>query len=323
MPTSANTRLTLEVSDVQAEARDVVLVELRAPDGAPLPPFEPGAHLELDLGNRLVRHYSLTNDWRERDRYVIAVGRAADGRGGSQFVHQSVRRGSRLSVSAPRNHFTLDPHASGYVFVAGGIGVTPIIAMIRWCEAQARPWRLVYAVRSAQRAAFYESLSAYGPERLQFHFDDLRGGVLDVREALGTLAPGEQVYCCGPAPLMRAVASATAELPGAVAHFEYFSAPEDPEPAAAAGAFTIELQGSGASFQVPADKSILEVLEENGYELPFSCREGLCRTCETTVCAGEPDHRDYVLSDEERRAGKSMMICVSRALSPKLVLELL
>ena len=324
MPTPASPRLTLEVTDVQAEARDVVLVELRAPDGAQLPAFEPGAHLEVDLGNHLVRHYSLTNDWRERDRYVIAVGRAAGGRGGSQFVHRSVRCGSRLNVSAPRNNFPLDPLAAGYVFIAGGIGITPIVAMVRWCEAHARPWRLVYAARSAQRAAFYEPLCQYGAAHLQFHFDDVRGSVLDVRDALSTLAPGEQVYCCGPAPLMQAVSAAIDAIPGAVAHFEYFTLPDEPRTdAAAPGEFTIELRGDGASFTVPADKSILEVLEDNGYDVPFSCREGLCRTCETTVCAGQPDHRDYVLSEDERRAGKSMMICVSRSLSPTLVLELL
>ncbi|VTU24371.1 Phenoxybenzoate dioxygenase subunit beta [Variovorax sp. SRS16] len=322
MPALSNGRQLLQVTDVQAEARDVVLVELKAPDGAALPPFEPGAHLEIDLPNGLVRHYSLTNDWRERDRYVVGVGRAANGRGGSAFVHQSLRRGMQLAVSAPRNNFALDPKADSYLFIAGGIGVTPMMAMIRWCEAQSRPWRLVYAARNCQRTAFYETLRAHG-ERVHFHFDDLAGTVLDVREWLAGEGSGEHVYCCGPQPLMQAVQDHAAHRPASRVHFEYFTAPATPAAdAMPAGAFRVELRRSGKSLTVPADRSILEVLEADGMNVPFSCREGLCGTCETAVCEGLVEHRDYVLSQEQRDAGKSMMICVSRALSPVLVLDL-
>lgn len=323
MPGSASDRLQLEVTDVVAEARDVVLLELRDPHGHALPPFEPGAHLEIVLGNGLIRHYSLVNDAGERTRYVVGVGRAAQGRGGSEYVHREVRRGTRLAVAAPRNNFRLDASAGKFLFIAGGIGITPIASMVRWCTARQRPWRLVYAARNAQRAAFYESLRVHG-ERVRFHFDDQHGGVLDVAPLLAAVDPDEHVYCCGPAPLLAAVQSHGAHLAPQRLHFEHFTAPAGAPDAAspAPGGFTVELRRSARTLTVPPDQSILEVLEANGFNLPFSCREGLCRTCETTVCSGQPEHRDYVLSADERRDGKTMMICVSRAASPSLVLDL-
>ena len=321
MTFAAGERLKLEVVDVQAEARDVVLLELRAQGGGVLPSFDPGAHLEIELPNGLVRHYSLVNDCRERERYLLGVGRAAQGRGGSEYVHRSLRRGMVLKTSAPRNNFRLDPSAASFLFIAGGIGITPIMSMIRWCEAEHRPWRLVYASRNAQRAAFCETLQPLRSQ-VQFHFDDQRGEVLDVRPVLADVSAGGHVYCCGPQPLMQAVQAHAAHLPVGTVHFEYFTVANDAISDASAGAFTIELRRSNQTLQVPADKSILEVLEANGHSIPFSCREGLCRTCETMVCAGEPEHHDYVLSMEERAANKSMMVCVSRALSPVLVLDL-
>jgi ferredoxin-NADP reductase len=313
--------LTVEVTDVRAEARDVVTVELRAPGSAQLPPFEPGAHLDLHLPNGLVRQYSLTNDWRERDRYVIGVGRAADSRGGSEFVHTSIRAGMQLKVSAPRNNFALEPDARQFLFVAGGIGITPIMAMVRWCVANARPWRVIYAARSRQRAAFYEELCAFGAKRDQFHFDDERGQFLDVAQALSTRTDGEQIYCCGPTPLMESVKALTEQLPTGTVHFEWFTVPDSAE-LQESDSFSVRLERSGMELVVPPEKSILEVLEENGIEMPFSCREGLCGTCVTSVLAGQPDHRDYVLSDEERESGKLMTICCSRSLSPSLTLDL-
>lgn len=335
MATKPVGQLELQVADVQAEARDVILLELRDARGAALPPFEPGAHLEIRLPNGLIRHYSLLNDSRETDRYLVAVGRApGGGRGGSAHVHGSVRCGVPLVASAPRNNFRLDPGARAYRFVAGGIGITPILSMIRWCEANGRPWHLFYAARSRQRAAFYEDLRPFAPERVHFHFDDEQGGVLDVTDALAGLADAEQVYCCGPQPLMRAVEAATASLPAGTARFEWFAAPQEaPAQAPAAGAastegaaadaeFRVELARSGATLVVPPGLSILDVLEQNGFEVPFSCREGLCRTCETGVRGGEPEHRDYVLSSEERLENRSIMVCVSRSRSPVLVLDL-
>lgn len=320
MHSSAQT-LVVEVADVRAEARDVMALELRAPGGGQLPPFEPGSHLDVHLPNGIVRQYSLTNDWRERDRYVIGVGRAADSRGGSSHIHSNIRAGAQLKISAPRNNFPLAGDAASYLFIAGGIGVTPIMAMVRWCVAKRKPWRLIYAARSRQRAAFYEELCELGEGRTDFHFDDERGQVLDAARAISSRTEGEHIYCCGPGVLMNAVKDLTADFPGGMVHFEWFTAPESDEPKES-NSFTVRLERSGTEFEVPEQKSILEVLEEHGFEIPFSCREGLCGTCVTNVCSGEPDHRDYVLSDEERASGKMMTICCSRSKSPFLTLDL-
>ena len=307
-------RLVLEVSDVRAEALDVVLVELRRAGGGELEPFAPGAHLEIELPNGMLRHYSLTNDWRERDRYVVGVGRAAKGRGGSDFIHQSLRRGGRLQASL-RNNFALDPSAASSLFVAGGIGVTPIMSMVRRCVAEGRDWQLVYAARSAQRAAFYETLRDFGAQ-VHFHFDDQAGALLDVRRWLADRRAGQHVYCCGPQPLMQAVREGAAHHPAESVHFEYFVAPAAEAlggPVGGgprAGEFRVELKQSRLSLAVPADLSILEVLEANGVKVPFSCRGGPVPHCETTVCAGEVEHRDYVLSAEERAESRTLMVCV-------------
>ncbi len=315
--------LDLRVAAVSAEARDVMMLELAAADGGRLPPLDPGGHVELVLPNGLVRHYSLVNDGRDADRYLLAVGLAAESRGGSAYIHGSLRSGDRLTATGLRNNFPLDEAAAAYRFIAGGIGITPIMPMIRWCRRNGRPWRLAYAARSRQRAAFYEDLSALGAEgRTDFHFDDEAGRTLDLGAALDGLAAGEQVYCCGPAGLMAAVAAATAGLPDGRVHFEWFTAAGSASPPAGATAFTVELRRSGRLLPVPADRSILEVLEANGIAVPYGCREGLCRTCETPVCAGEVEHRDHVLSAAERQAGSTMMLCVSRARGERLVLDL-
>jgi tetrachlorobenzoquinone reductase len=312
---------TVQVSDVRAEALDVMSLELRAVGGGQLPPFEPGAHLDVHLPNGLVRQYSLTNDCRERDRYMIGVARVADSRGGSSFIHSSIRAGAQVTVGGPINNFALDPRAERFLFIAGGIGVTPIMSMIRWCVANAKPWRLIYAARSRQRAAFYDQLYALAESNAQFHFDDERGQILDVAEALAGWNEGEWIYCCGPAPLMDSVKALTEHLPPGTVRFEWFSTPDDREPQES-NAFKVRLERTGVEFDVPEHKSILEVLEENGIEHPFSCREGLCGTCVTDVSSGEPDHRDYVLTDEERASGKLMTICCSRSKSRLLVLDL-
>lgn len=312
--------LTVLVADVRAEAKDVITLELRAIAGGELPAFAPGAHLDVHLPNGLVRNYSLTNDWRERNRYVVGVGRAADSRGGSSYIHSSIRAGAQLKISAPRNNFPLDEKSASFLFIAGGIGITPIMSMVRWCIANEKPWQLTYAARSRQRTAFYEELCALGADRVHFHFDDEAGQVLDVAQAISGWNEGKSIYCCGPTPLMEAVKALTETFPSGAVRFEWFTVPESDD-ARESNSFTVRLERSNVEFEVPEQKSILEVLEEHGFELPFSCREGLCGTCVTNVIAGEPDHRDYVLSDEERASNKMMTICCSRAKS-KLTLDL-
>lgn len=313
--------LTVLVADVRAEAKDVITLELRAIAGGELPAFTPGSHLDLHLPNGLLRNYSLTNDWRERDRYVVGVGRAADSRGGSSYIHSSIRAGLQIKISAPRNNFPLDENSESFLFIAGGIGITPIMAMVRWCVANQKPWRLIYAARSRQRTAFYEELYALGADRVHFHFDDEAGEILDVAQAIASWKEGESIYCCGPAPLMEAVKALTENLPSGTVRFEWFTVPQSDEPQDS-NSFNVKLERSNVEFEVPEQKSILEVLEEHGFELPFSCREGLCGTCVTNVCSGEPDHRDYVLTDEERASGKMMTICCSRSKSAVLTLDL-
>lgn len=326
---------TLKITDLAAEAKDVCTVELRDPQGGELPAFAPGAHLEFRLPNGLVRHYSLTNDCRERDRYVIAVLRVPDSRGGSLFMHRNLAVGMELD-GALRNNFVLDEHAAGYLFIAGGIGVTPIMSMIRWCAARHRPWRLVYATRDRARTAFYETLRGMQRDgaRIAWHFDDeCAGAYLDARAVIDGALPSESVYCCGPRPLMHAVRAASEQGRGVVVRFESFVAPNSEAgapsgagaaaPAGAADApFRVILKRSGVTLDVPTDRTILEVLEAHGFSVPFSCREGQCGTCTQSVLDGTPDHRDYVLSDEERAANDRIQVCVSRALTPTLTLDL-
>lgn len=317
----ATDRLHLTVSEVACEARDVMTIELRAADGRDLPAFAAGAHLEVFLPNGLVRHYSLCNDSRERDRYRIGVGLARNSRGGSRFIHQHVRVGTTLAVTAPRNNFPLDPGEDRCLFIAGGIGITPILAMIRACAVRGRDWRLAYCCRNRQRAAFYEELADMGGGRCRFHFDDEQAGQLfDVRAALADLPRRAHVYCCGPVALMEAVRAATAGLPGDQVHFEWFAAPAAEAPPGKS--FQVILRSTGARFDVPPGKTILEVLEEHGAGIPAACREGLCATCRTGVLEGIPEHRDLVLSQAERDANDQMMICVSRSKTDVLVLDL-
>ncbi|WJD72328.1 PDR/VanB family oxidoreductase [Pseudomonas asiatica] len=311
--------LNLRVTHYAAQAKDVVLIELRAVDGRSLPPFSAGSHLEILVPGNLPRHYSLLNAPDEHDRYVIAVGLAPESRGGSRYLHQQLRLGDTLACSLPRNHFPLNERLDRYCLVAGGIGITPILAMLRWFQANGKDWRLVYSARNRQRAAFYETLCELDPVRVRMHFDDEAGGHLDTAQLLDTLRDGEHLYACGPAPMLDALQGAAGARAERV-HIERFSAA--PVSTASDTGFTVHLQRSDRSLWVGPEQSILEALEAHGIQLPFSCRSGICGSCETTVCAGNPEHRDLILSDAEKADGRSLMICVSRALSDSLVLDL-
>lgn len=317
MPTE---HLTLRIADLVAEAKGAMVIELRSPSGEELPRFTPGAHIELHLPGNLVRQFSLCNDARERDRYCIGVGLSPISRGGSSHVHRSLRVGDLIQVSAPRNHFPLEEDAPEQVFIAGGIGITPIYSMIQWCEANRRPWHLYYLVRSRQRAAFLEALAEYG-DKVTLHADDEAGAVFDVPALMARQRPTSHFYTCGPTPLMLAVEAASQAYPPEQVHFEWFT-PKEPIDPVRADTFTVKLARSGSVFEVPPGKTILEVLEANGVSVESSCREGTCASCETRVIAGIPEHRDSVLSAAERNKNDSMMICVSRAVSDTLELDL-
>ncbi|QCY09403.1 PDR/VanB family oxidoreductase [Pseudomonas sp. MPC6] len=312
--------LTLRVVDIAAEAKGAVVVDLRAPSGGELPGFTPGAHIELHLAEGGIRQYSLCNDSRERDRYRVGVGLSPISRGGSRYVHQSLRVGDLIKVTPPHNNFPLAQDAARHVFFAGGIGITPILSMINWCEAKQRPWHLYYLVRNRQRAAFLEELAEYG-DRVTLHVDNEAGGLFNVVSALAQQPLTSHFYTCGPTPLMLAVEAAAESFPSEQVHFEWFT-PKEPTAPIRAQTFTVKLAKSGKIFDVPPDKSILEVLEAQGINVENSCREGTYASCETRVLAGIPDHRDSVLSETERKKNCSMMVCVSRAISESLELDL-
>jgi tetrachlorobenzoquinone reductase len=315
-------KIQVLIAERTQEAKDIVRLVLRSPNGEVLPAFTAGAHIDLFLPNGLTRQYSLINDCAEADRYEIAVSKAAVSRGGSSCVHNTLDVGGVIDISEPRNNFSLQPGHDRFQFVAGGIGITPILSMIRHCESRSLKWRLLYLARSRECAAFLDELEGFGADRVRFHFDDEAGRLFDFADRSFIVEPGVPVYCCGPAPVMKAVGEFASRSPDNPAYFEWFSPPAGVGTEDVSSGFDIKLNRSGKSLHVPESKSILEVLEEHGYELSCSCREGMCGTCETNVIEGVPDHRDYVLSGSERAAGRTMMICVSRAKSAVLVLDI-
>ena len=291
-----------------------------------LPAFDAGAHVDLSLGNGLIRSYSLLNAPGERQRWCIAVNRDAASRGGSRFMHESMRPGQIVTVGLPRNNFPLAEDAAHSVFIAGGIGITPILGMIRRLAALGRPWSLHYAARTRETAAFVPVLTALAGEAedagaaLDIRYDREPGArPLDLGAIVAALPGDAHVYCCGPLGMLAAFEAATAALPRERVHVEYFAAKDAP---ATAGGFEVKLARDGRTVAVAAGQSILDALIAIGVEPPNSCREGVCGTCETRVLRGTPDHRDLVLSEAEKAAGDRMMICCSGAKTPSLELDL-
>jgi ferredoxin-NADP reductase len=308
----------VRVVAIREAAIDTLCFELAAADRRPLPPFTPGAHIDVHAPSGQVRQYSLCGDARDASRYTIAVKREADGRGGSRSMHDDVEEGGPLGIVEPRNHFPLASEAAHSLFIAGGIGITPIYAMIRALDAADRAWDLHYCARSEGHAAFYAELAALGGPRVVPWFSETP--ILDARALLREVRDGTHVYCCGPPGLMAAVKEAALHWPADRVHFEYFAAPGRVD--APNRRFEVELRASGLFLDVPAERTLLAVVREQGIEVASSCEEGVCGTCETRVLEGECEHRDFLLSEAERAANKSMMICVSRAKSPRLVLDL-
>jgi ferredoxin-NADP reductase len=310
----------LVVAGRERAARDVVALTLRHPAGEPLPGWAPGAHIDLVLGERLTRQYSLCGDPGDQSVWRIAVLREPDGRGGSAHVHDRLTAGARVRVRGPRNHFALEP-AARYRFIAGGIGITPILPMLAAAEAAGAEWTLLYGGRTRASMAFPDALDAYGPKVRLAPQDET--GLLDVAGCLAVSEPGTLVYACGPEPLLAAVEAVCRGWPPGTLHVERFRA--DPAAAATAdpgGSFEVTLSRSALTLTVPPGRSILETVEAAGVPVLSSCREGTCGTCETDVLEGEPDHRDVLLTEEERASGETMMICVSRCRGRRLVLDL-
>lgn len=309
--------LQVRVRALVWEAPGVVSLQLVAPDGSALPPFEPGAHVDVKLPDGTLRQYSLCGDPSDTSHYRLAI-RAISGGASSSFIHRKLRPGDLLTITGPRNNFPLDD-AARYIFVAGGIGITPLIPMMRKASASGRPWTLLYCNRRNEDAPFLAEIKALGGE-LSLHSTEA-GTRLDVAQRFRTVEPGAVIYCCGPERLMTAVEEATAGWPEGSVRFEWF-APRSRPLDETSGSFEVVCEASGLTVTVPPNKSILETLQAAGLDVPCSCTQGICGTCEVRVLAGEIDHRDSILSSAERAAGETMMICVSRARSGRLVLDI-
>nr|WP_308213139.1 PDR/VanB family oxidoreductase [Mycolicibacterium chitae] len=309
------------VAEKTTVADGVASLLLREVGGHPLPEWEPGAHIDLVMPSGLVRQYSLCGDPADRGSWRIAVLREPEGqsRGGSIYVHDSIEPGTTLRIRGPRNHFRLAP-AANYVFVAGGIGITPILAMVAEAEAAGASWRIVYGGRSIHSMAFLDELSTHG-DRVDIWPQDQRG-LIDLDATVGSAQPDTLVYCCGPTGLLKAVEQHCASWPLDALRVERFTSSIGEVEHLENRPIEVELAQQGMTVTVPADRSVLEALEEQGLPVMSSCRSGMCGTCETPVLSGIPEHRDDVLTHEERESNEYMMICVSRCRGDKLVLDI-
>ncbi len=316
--------IPVRVKQMRREADTVVSVEFETLDGSNLPKAAPGAHVDVILRDDLRRSYSLTRENTAGPTFTVAIHRDPQSKGGSAFVHERLRVGDKVRISRPKNNFPLDETSENSVLIAGGIGITPILAMVRRLTEERRRWEVFYAARSRTAAAFCEELdtcvqASNGKGRVNYHFDDeQRGSLVDIRSIMES-NPEAHFYCCGPEPMLAAYEAAAREVPRGQVHVEYFSATEE---VARDGGFDLVLERSGKTLHVESGKTILDVLIENNVSVPFSCSEGVCGTCETRVIEGRPDHRDMILTDEERAKGDTMMVCCSGSKSPRLVLDL-
>lgn len=309
----------LRVTSLTWEADDVLSMVLEDPH-TQLPPWTPGSHIDIQLTPTLIRQYSLCGP-ADAAYWRVAVLREPNGNGGSAHVHDVLRPGAIVNVRGPRNHFELHD-APAYVFIAGGIGITPILAMVRDAERRGIPWSLAYGGRRRDSMAFLSELAGFD-DRVSLHPGD-ETGLMPLDQILAARPATSLIYCCGPPPLIQAVQERCPAQDKERLHVERFIAAPDShvEHTADEPGFTLVLNRTGKEFEVRPGVSILETLEQSGMEHPNSCREGICGTCETTVLEGDLDHRDSLLEDDERAAGDTMLICVSRCLSKRLVLDL-
>nr|WP_274637639.1 PDR/VanB family oxidoreductase [Microbacterium bovistercoris] len=316
--TTTRERLDLIVRTMRWEADDVLLLSLERADGADLPVWTPGAHIDLRLPNEVERQYSLCSDPDDRSAWQVAILREEISRGGSRYVHRELRPGQHVTAGVPHNNFALAESARA-VFVAGGIGITAVLPMIRAAAAAGRPWRLAYLGRTRERMAYLRHPLLSGPEVTVVSSDhDPR---LELAEWIGAVRESDAVYACGPARMLDALEELSDSWPRGVLHMERFQ----PKVYADAGdgeTFEVEARRSGLRVAVEPHCTILDMLEQAGIPAPSSCLEGVCGTCETSIIDGEADHRDSILTPDEREANETMMICVSRSKLPMLVLDI-
>lgn len=302
-------------------ADDVVALQLHEVGGHDLPEWQPGAHVDLIMPSGLVRRYSLCGDVEDRGTWRLAVLRESDERtlGGSVYVHDTIERGTQLRIRGPRNHFQLAP-APNYVFIAGGIGITPILAMIAQADSTDADWRLAYGGRRIESMAFLDELSRFG-DRVDVWTEDRRG-LIDLDRVIGEPRGDTLVYCCGPQSLLEAAEERCADWPAGSLGVERFSVSTEYDESFANRPIEVELAQQGVTLTVPEHQTVLEAIEEHGIPVMSSCRSGMCGTCETRVLGGIPEHRDDVLTYEEQERNDCMMICVSRSRGSRLVLDI-
>lgn len=308
--------LTLRVVKMTWETPEIFAYELRSPDGTELPAFTAGAHITLQLPGNLARSYSLLNSQDERHRFVIAVQKDRQSRGGSAWIHDNVKLGDLIEVAPPTNNFTLDETAEHSCFIAGGIGLTPILSMMERLRALKKDWSILMCARSRSDAPFCDLLA---DDRCRLHFDREAGAQIDLRGIIEAAPATSHFYCCGPEAMIQAFEQLTAHIPRERIHVERF---KGEQVAAKDGGFTVILARSGLEIFVPPGKTILQALSEAGSVIPYSCNEGICGTCETAVIDGIVDHRDAVLSEDQKRSNKKIIVCCSGAKSERLVLDI-
>jgi phthalate 4,5-dioxygenase reductase subunit len=313
--------MNLLVSHKAQIAGDIYLFEVRDANGAALPGFTPGAHVEVTGPTGLVRKYSLCSAPGETGYYRFAVKKEHHGQGGSRAMIEGVHTGDRLDVSTPRNDFPLEASAERFLFIAGGIGITPIYAMMQHLDARGVPYDLYYFARTASVTAFLNEVNAPREHSniTVYHDEGDPSRAFDVAGLLAAREPGTHIYCCGPRPLMDAVREAAANWPRGTVHFEDFGSAKVAEESNVNRPFRCHLAKSGVTLDIPADKSIVQVMREHGFDVPTSCETGSCATCKTALIAGVADHRDLALFDDEQDT--FIIPCVSRAKTQEITID--
>jgi len=303
---------------IRWEAEDILSFVLEPVGDGLMPPFAPGAHIDVTLAPGLTRSYSLVNDPAVRGAYEIAVHQSPTSRGGSTHIHGQWRAGQIVTISEPKNNFPLFEAADHTVMIAGGIGITPMLPMIARLNRLGRTWELHYVAASPDRAAYVAHLEAH--DGVVIAFDGVPGGQRLDLKAICSAAPADaHLYCCGPAGMLDAFVAINADRPADHVHIEYFSAETD---VATDGGYTLELARSGKTVAVEEGETMLDALLSAGVDVSFACAEGVCGTCEVKVIDGIPDHRDHFLSDADKAANRSIMVCCSGAKSARLVLDI-
>lgn len=324
LATMSESTVAAIIHQMRLEAPHIISLELLPADAdQPFLPAQAGAHIDLHLADGLVRSYSLVHP-NQDSKYTIAVLRDRNSRGGSRHVHEQLRVGQKITISKPRNHFALQEEASASVLIAGGIGITPVYAMLQRLAQLGRSAHLIYCARSRSEAAYVDEIAQLVAKHphlsVTWYWDDERSGPPALDALLAGTPQSTHLYACGPAPLLDAFESVCARLGLPNVHLERFAAPSV-SASVEAGSYTVELRKSGQSVLVPAGANLLDTLLASGFNLSHSCKEGVCGACETKVLEGDVEHLDGILTKQEQAANKSMMICVSRCRSARLVLD--